>query len=263
MTVLAAFARRDFRIAASYRLPFVADLSWGVIDLVLYYFISKVVGPDPGADLQGAPTYFAFALAGILMSLVIESATSEISGRIRGEQLTGTLELLCAQPVRTGQLALGYAAFPLAFSVVRVFVYLAIAVVVLGMTTAQTDWLGVVVILGLSGFAFLGLGILAAAATIVFKQGEAIVEAAIFAMTFVSGALFPLSVLPDWLEPIGRAMPTSFAFEGLRDALFQGGGWGTEAAALAAIAVVGLPLCIWIFGAALARAKRAGTLNEY
>lgn len=263
MNTLAAFARRDFRIAASYRLPFVADLTWGVIDLVLYYFISKVVGPDPGADLQGAPSYFAFALAGILMSLVIESATSDISGRIRSEQLTGTLELLCAQPVRTSQLALGYASFPLAFAVVRVFVYIGIAVVALGFAADQTDWVGVVVILVLSGVAFLGLGILAAAATIVFKQGEAIVDAAIFAMTFISGALFPLSVLPDWLEPIGRAMPTSFAFEGLRDALFRGEGWGPEAGALALIAIVGLPLCVWIFGKALAHSTRAGTLNEY
>ena len=52
----------------------------------------------PAADLQGAPSYFAFAVAGILVSLVVASATAEIAGRVRDEQLTGTLELLCAQP---------------------------------------------------------------------------------------------------------------------------------------------------------------------
>lgn len=263
MNVLAALARRDFLIARSYRLPFVADVSWGVIDVVLYYFVSKVVGPEPGADLQGAPSYFAFALAGILVALVIESATSEIAGRIRDEQLTGTLELLGAQPVRDGQLALGYAAFPLAFAVARVAVYLAVAIVVLGLSTADTDWLGVVVMLVASGAAFLGLGILAAAATIVFKQGEAIVDAAIFAMVFVSGALFPLEVLPDWLQAIGRVMPTSFAFEGMRDALFSGGDWAVEAMTLVAIGVVGVPLAVLVFGAAVRHAKRAGTLAEY
>ena len=79
-----------------------------------------------------------------------------------------------------------------------------ISIVALGFATDSTDWLGVAVMLLLSGGAFLGLGILAAAATIVFKQGEAIVDAAIFAMVFVSGAFFPLSVLPRWLEAIGR-----------------------------------------------------------
>jgi len=263
VTALLAMARRDFLVARSYRLPFVADLTWGVIDLVLYFFISKVVGPEPGADLQGAPTFFAFVLAGILVSLVIESAMGVISGRVRDEQLTGTLELLCAQPVRNAQLALGYAAFPLAFAVVRVAVYLVIAVVALGFSTDSTDWLGVAVMLVVSGGAFLGLGILAAGATIVFKQGEAIIDAAVFAMVFVSGAFFPLSVLPDWLEPIGRAMPTSFAYQGLRNALFQGGGWGTEAAVLGVIAVVGVPLTVVVFGAALTHAKRQGTLSEY
>ena len=44
-----------------------------VIDLVLYFFISRVVGIS-AADLGSAPSYFAFALVGVLMSLM--SATS-------------------------------------------------------------------------------------------------------------------------------------------------------------------------------------------
>ena len=195
--LLAAMARRDFLVARSYRLPFVADLAWGVIDLVLYYFISKVVGPVPGADLDGAPSYFAFALVGILVSLVIGTATGEIAGRIRDEQLTGTLELLCAQPLRAGQLAAGYAAYPIAFAIVRVAIYFVIAAFVL----EPGDRLRRLARrrrhaprFGRSPSA--ASGILAAAATIVFKRGEAVVDAAVFAMTFVSGALFPISVLP-------------------------------------------------------------------
>jgi ABC-type multidrug transport system permease subunit len=260
---LLALARRDFLIARSYRLPFVADLTWGLVDLALFYFISRVVGPDPAADLQGAPSYFAFAVAGILLSLMIGSATSDIASRIRDEQLTGTLELLCAQPLRAGQLAAGYAAFPIAYAAVRVALYLVVAVLVFDLGTEDTDWVGVVVMLAVSALAFFGLGVLAAAAVLAFKQGEGVVDAAVFAMTFVSGALFPLSVLPDWLEAIGRVMPTSFAFEGLRDALFAGGGWGVEALVLLAIAAVGLPLATWVFARALRHAKRRGNLAEY
>lgn len=263
MTALLALARRDFLIARSYRLPFVADLTWGFVDLALFYFISRVVGPDPAADLQGAPSYFAFAVAGILLSLMIGSATSDIASRIRDEQLTGTLELLCAQPLRAGQLAVGYAAFPIAYAAVRVTLYVVVAVLVFDLGTDDTDWVGVAVMLTVSALAFLGLGVLAAAAVLAFKQGEGVVDAAVFAMTFVSGALFPLSVLPDWLEAIGRVMPTSFAFEGLRDALFAGSGWGVEAVVLLAIAVVGLPASVWVFAQALRHAKRRGNLAEY
>lgn len=263
MTALLAMARRDFLLARSYRLPFLADLAWGVIDLVVYYFVSKVVGPVPAADLGGAPSYFAFALVGVLVSLVIGTATGEIAGRIRNEQLTGTLELLCSQSLRAGKLAAGYAAYPIVYAMVRVAMYFAIAALLLGLETGSADWVGVVVVLVMSAFAFGSLGILAAAATIVFKRGEAVVDVAIFAMTFVSGALFPVSVLPEWAQKIGDVMPTKFAFDGLRDALFTGEGWETSAVVLGVMGLVGIPLATWVFAAALRHAKRKGNLAEY
>lgn len=263
MSALVAFARRDFLIARSYRLPFLADLAWGVIDLVLYYFISKVVGPVPAADLDGAPSYFAFVLVGILVSLVIATASGEIAERIRNEQLTGTLELLCAQPLGAARLAAGYAAYPIVFAIVRVAFYFVIAVVVLGLATGSADWAGVMIVLAASAVAFIGLGIVAAAATLVFKRGEAVVDVAVFAMTFVSGAFFPVSVLPSWAQALGEVMPTRFAYDGLRRALFEGEGWGTSALVLAGIGVLGIPLAVWLFAAALRHAKRKGTLAEY
>ena len=262
MTVL-AFARRDFLVMRSYRLPFVADLAWGVLNLVVFHFISKVVGPVPADELDGAPSYFAFALVGILVSLVIGTATTEIAGRIRDEQLTGTLELLCAQPLRAGQLAAGYAAYPITFAIVRVTFYFLVAALFLSLETTSADWLGVTVMLLTSCFAFGGLGILAAATTIVFKRGIAIVDAAVFAMTFLSGAFFPVSVLPSWAQAIGALMPTRYAFDGLRMALFEGEGWATSALVLVAMGAVGIPLAVWVFAAALRHAKRKGTLAEY
>lgn len=257
----AALARRDFSLTRSYRTAFLFDLVWGTVNVVLYYFISRVVGVGSHSALGRAPSYFAFALAGILMSLIIDSAASEISSRLREEQLTGTLEMLVAQPVRGAAVALGTAVFPIAYAVARVGLYLAIAVLGLHLQTSATNWLGVVVLLVLAGAAFTALGVVAAAAVLTFKKA-AIVDAAVFAMTFVSGALFPLSVLPGWVQPIGRAMPTRPAFAGMRDALY-GGSWAGDAAVLAAIAAVGLPIAVVVFNLALERARRTGTLSQY
>ena len=261
MSALAALARRDLLLTASYRTGFAFDLAWGTIDVLVYYFISRVVGLAPGAGLQGAPSYFAFALAGILMSLIVSSAGSEIASGLRQEQLTGTLELLVAQPVRSASLAFGTAAFPFLYALARVALYLAIAVAGLGLATGSTDWLGVAAMLVVAGLAFVGLGIAAAAAVVVFKRG-AIVDAAIFAMTFVSGALFPLSVLPGWLQAIGKVMPTRPAFDGLRAALF-GGSWGADALVLLGVAALTIPVSLVLFELALAHAKRRGTLAQY
>jgi len=141
---VAALAARDLLLQRSYRLALPFDLFWGLIDLVLYYFISRVVG-SPAASLGRAPSYFDFALAGVLGSLVVASATSEIASRIREEELTGTLEAICAQPVRSRDLAFGWAAFPIAYAGARVALYLAVSVAFLHLHTATPSQLVVAV----------------------------------------------------------------------------------------------------------------------
>jgi ABC-2 type transport system permease protein len=260
--VVAALMRRDFELAQSYRLALAFDVGWGVLDLLLYFFISKIVEPSD-ADLGGAPSYFAFAVAGIVMSLVVTATSSEIAFRLRDEQLTGTLEILCAQPVRAVELALGLTSFPLVYAVIRSAAYLVIAALTLDLGASDADWPGVVVMLVSAGLAFAPIGVLAAAATVAFKRAGSIASVIVFGMTFVSGALFPIGVLPDWLQTIGQAMPTWFAFEGLRSALFEGSGWTSDASVLLLFAAIAMPCAVWLLACSLRHAKRRGTLAQY
>lgn len=259
---VAALMRRDFELAQSYRLAVVFDIFWGLLDLLVYFFISKIVVPGE-ADLGAAPSYFAFAAAGIVMSLVVTATSSEIAYRLRDEQLTGTLEILCAQPIRVVELALGLTSFPLVFAVLRAAGYLAIAELALDLGAADADWTGVIVMLVTAGVAFAPIGILAAAATIAFKRASSVASTIVFGMTLVSGALFPIEVMPDWLQAIGKAMPTWFAYEGLRSALFEGSGWSGDAAWLLVFAAVAMPLAITLLSASLAHARRMGTMSQY
>lgn len=261
--VAASLARRDFEINRSYRTAFVLDLFWGAIDVLFYYYVSRIVGVSPETDLGAAPSYFAFALAGMAISVVILSATTTISGRIREEQLTGTLEFICANPVRSSEVALGTAAYPFMYASVRVGVYLVVGVAFLGLSAGDVNWAGVAVIVPLSAFSMLGIGVLAGAATVVFKRGGSVVTVAVFGMTFISGALFPIELLPAWLQPLGQAMPTAAALDGLREALYGGGGVWSAALILTAWGIVLLPLSLWLFAAAVDKARVQGALAQY
>lgn len=44
---------------------------------------------------------------------------------------------------------------------------------------------------------------------------------AIFAVAPISGIYYPISVLPDWLQPIAHALPSAHVFEGMRAVLFE------------------------------------------
>ena len=247
-----AFAARDFAIARSYRLPFILDAFFGVLQLAVYFFISQTL-PEAGAELGGAPSYFAFAAVGLIVAIVVQAASEELAYQLRNQQLSGTLEVIVAQPLGVAELCWGLAAFPFVFALARAAVYLAVAAVWMELDVAQTSWIGLVAVFVVSAVALSAIGLLAGALVIVLKRGEALASMAVFA----------ISALPDWLEPLAKILPLRFAYEGVRAALFEGEGWGVDVLVLLGFGVVGVPLAVWVFARALRFAARQGSLGQY
>jgi ABC-2 type transport system permease protein len=261
--VVAAIVRRDFLITRSYRLPFVLDALYGLLELAVYFFISRTFHGFQAASLQGAPSYFAFAAVGIVVAVVVAAAASGLASRLREEQLTGTLEALAAQPVTTAEMCLGLAGFPLLFSVVRAAVYLSVASVWMDLDLSRVSWIGLILVLLATGTSLSVLGVVSGALVLVLKRGDVLANVLLFGTTLLCGSVFPISALPNWLEPIGKVLPLRFAFDGARAALFRGDGWGTDFVVLLVFSLAGLAVAIWIFDLALRRARRAGTLGQY
>jgi ABC-2 type transport system permease protein len=255
--------RREYASRRTYRLAFVLDLLFGVANLLVYYFISKALGVGANADLGGAPSYFAFALVGIAITNVIGAASTGLAYRVREEQFTGTLEALMVQPVTLTELSAGLAGYPFLFSMGRAAVYILAGGWLLGVDFGSTDWLGFVVMLIVSALAFGSLGVVLGGVMLVVKRGEAVVGFFTYALGILGGAFFPISALPSWLEPIARIVPTRFAFEGLRHAIFVGGGWTRDAVILLVMGLVSLPLASYLFTKAVDYTRRAGTLTQY
>jgi ABC-2 type transport system permease protein len=255
--------RRDFFVTTSYRVPFVLDLVFGVLNLAIYFFISRTFQDFPSESLHGAPSYFAFAAVGIAITMVIDAASTGLARKIREEQLTGTLEALLTQPITVSELSFGLAGFPFVFAMLRALFYLLVAAVLLGVDFSEADWLGFVLVLMASGLAFAGLGVLSGAVMMVVKRGDVLVGVLVFGMGLASGAFFPVAVLPDWIQPVGEVVPTRFAFDGLRSAIFLGEGWGRDAVTLVLFGIVSLPLAVFAFDKALAYARRTGSVSQY
>jgi ABC-2 type transport system permease protein len=255
--------RRDLEIRRSYRIAFVLDLTLGFLNLVIYFFISRTFGDAARENLGSAPSYFAFVLVGIALTVVVQSATTEVARVLRQEQLTGTLEALLTQPVTSAQLALGLAALPFGFAMVRVAFYVAVGSLWLDLDVANASWGGFVAVLAATGVAMLAIGVAACAVVLVVKRGEILVGMVMFAMGVLGGAFFPVSVLPVWLETVGRVVPTRFAFEGARNAIFSGTDWSGDAGILLLFAAVLLPPSVLAFRQSLALARRMGSLGQY
>lgn len=254
--------RRDYLIRTSYRLALILDFFIGVLDVVVFYFISQTFKDGATASLGAAPSYFAFALVGIAVTAVIQATSSGIGYAIRDEQLTGTLEALVTQPLSAIEMAIGMCGIPFVLATFRVALYLIVGGALLGVSFAQADWPGLVIVLTATATAMSSIGIATAAAVMVVKRGQSLSALLIFGLSLLGGAFFPVSVLPDWLEPLASIVPTRFAFDGLRAALY-GGTWWDDALVLVAFSVVTVPAAIWLFDRALLHGRRAGSLAQY
>ncbi len=258
-----ALVGREYMINRSYRLTLPLDIFFGFLNLIIFFFISKTFHGGASAGLAGAPDYFAFASVGIALGLVIQTASVRIAHRMREEQLTGTLEALVAQPIRGSELSIGLAGFDVVFAMARATLYILVAWLFLGVDLSRASWLGFSLVLLCAGTAMAAIGIVLAAGVLVFKRAELAGLMVTLALSTLGGAAFPVRVLPDWLDPIVRVVPTRFAFDGVRHALFRGTGWSGDAGALLLISAVSLPVAFLVFNGALELAKRRGSLATY
>jgi ABC-2 type transport system permease protein len=260
---IGALIGRDWRITRSYRTAFLTDLAFGFLNLAAYYYISRTLRAGVHRGLAGAPNYFAFAAVGVALSVVLQAAITGVSRRLRDEQLTGTLEALCVQPISAAELALGLAGFPFLFAATRAFIYLLAAGAFLGLSFAHCDWPALLISFTVSGLAFAGLGVALAAIVLVFKRADSVGALGTFGLSMLGGAFFPIAVLPNWLRPLADVVPTRYAFDAVRGSLFGGQSWSDPVLALGAIGIGTMAIALWLFGAGLRHSMRQGSLNQY
>jgi ABC-2 type transport system permease protein len=260
---VAALLWRDYLIRASYRVVLVLDLFIGILDVGVYYFISRTFEGAATASLGPAPSYFAFALVGIALTTVINATSAGVANRLREEQLTGTLEALVTQPVSAVEMAVGMCGLPFLFATLRVAIYLVVGGALLGVDFSHASWIGFALVLTFTAVTMSAVGIATAGAVMVLKRGQTIAALIIFGMGLLGGAFFPVSVLPDWLEALGSVVPPRFAFDGLRQALYAGEDWQGDALALLAYSCVLVPVAVWLFGRSLLYCRRSGSLAQY
>ena len=85
-------------------------------------------------------------------------------------------------------------------------------------------------------------------------------------LTLLSGAYFPLDLLPGWAAAIAEYNPITVAVDGMREALLVGADWSATARAvltLVAASAASLTLGLLAFSFAVARERRRGTLGVY
>ncbi len=107
------------------------------------------------------------------------------------------------------------------------------------------------------------MGVAVAALILRFGMGaESLAWALVIGMAPLCAVYYPIEVLPDWLEPVARALPPSYVFEGLRAAIGEQEFRVDLLVRAAALNAVYAALATWFFTAMLTSARTRGTLVQ-
>ena len=262
-----AFLRRDFLIAWSYRMSFFSEISGILVTAITFYFVGRMVNESVLPTYAGERvTYMEFAAIGIVFGALLAVGLGQVASAVRQEQLMGTLESLLMTPTSPATIQVGSVAYPLLLLPLRTGIFLALIALAFGLDFSASG-------IAPAAFVFLiftpfvwGLGLLSAAAVMTFKRGTAAVGLTVTVLVLLSGAYFPLELLPRPIELLAQVNPLALAIDGVREALLGDAGWGglgSEILLLVPMAVVSLAAGVTAFRLSVRRERERGTIGLY
>ena len=264
---LAMLFLRDLTVARSYRAAFVLELFYALFGVASFYFLSKfIASPQLERSLPQGTSYFSFVLVGLAFFDYLTVALHTFDGSLQEARQNGTLENLLVTQTSLPVILAGSSLYPFVLMSLRTVIYLGWGVALFGFPLREANLPGALMILAASILACSGLGILSASYLLVFKRGNPVNWAIVGLSSVVSGMMYPVSVLPVWLQYVARLIPITYALEGMRAALL---GHATlqdlwpSLAALLIFAAILLPVSFATFSWALRRTKITGTLTHF
>jgi ABC-2 type transport system permease protein len=265
--VLAAFFRRELALVARYRFYLITRaLAFGSVVLALY-FLSRFVGAGANPHLtRYGGDYLAFSVVGLLVTELQQVGVAALASRVRTAQLMGYLEAELASPAPPWMVLASAPVYEFVGATLRSTAYLLGAWWLLDVDLARANWTSVALAVPVVVLAFAGVGLLAAATTMLTRRANPVALVLGAASMFLSGVLYPVSVLPAWLQTTGQFLPLTHALEALRLALLLGAPPSALAASLRALALFALllaPAGLALFVFALRRARIDGSLSHY
>ena len=262
-----AFIKKDFLIWKGYKLSFILEWLGILTSIFTLYFITKLFGKGASPYLiEYGGQYFPFALLGIAFSSYLTVALGSLSGKIREEQMMGTLEAMLVSPTRISTIIISMSMWDFILSSINMFIYLLFGIWLFGVNLNYSNLFTVFVILLLTVISFSSIGIIAASFIMVFKRGNPVIWLITTFSVLFGEVFFPASVLPKKLQVISHLLPITYSLRGLRLSLLQGYSLKVllpEITVLLIFSVLLLPLGIFLFKFAVNKAKMDGSLTHY
>ncbi len=265
-----AFIIRDFQLALSYRVEFFIRLLWILGISTTFYFISRIFAGFPLAQYSQWQNPLAAWLTGMAMLNYFMTGFSALANAIRQEQMQGTLESVLLTPINVPTVIVSSSAWAYVDATFNSFLYLFFGWLFFNVNYKGNLFLALAFLI-LTTLVLASIGILSASFAMVFKRGDPFAILLGAGTALFSGVFFPKEMLQEALGSTGgKALsyinPSTHGLDGIRGVLIQGKDFSEVESSfyiLVGFLAVLLPFSLWVFGRAIKRAKREGSLIQY
>ena len=190
------------------------------MNAILFFYFSKLVDSSPNPYLDGS--YYMYVIYGVAATDLSVVIINRLNNEIRDYQLTGVIDsLLSSNHSDLKILVLSYP-FGIFMALIRFFIYIFLASFISGQNIFDINNLPhLILIISLYIAVIIGIGLMAASLTVLFKRGNPILYIYFFLSSSIGGVFFPPTVFPSYVQFVSEVMPIKILLDILRE--FQTG----------------------------------------
>lgn len=257
-----ALTNRDLRKWYTNPVQLITSLIQPVVWLALFgkavnfgEFIAKAGGTQAEQNaillnLFGTTSYFSFLGCGMIAFVVL--FTSAFSGMsVVFDRRFGFLNKALSTPVARGAIVMGKVLQSVGRSLIQSAIVLVIAII-LGMDTAHFTVVGIAgtfVIIFLMATGLSALFTMLALRSSDWQTQVAIINLINLPLLFASNAIFPVTIMPTWLQDVVTVNPVSYANDAVRQLLI--GATGSNSLLLDFGVLIGFAIVLSVIGIVL------------
>src|ERR1044071_2116401 len=224
LRALFVIARKDWKVFWRYPLNAVSNIFQPIIWITPVYFMGKAFSTNGQAlgfaAYSGTSDYMSFILLGTVLTNFILTVFWGMGYALKNDMDAGVLESNWLTPVPRLLILVGRTLSSLLVTAITSGFMLALGGALFGFhpngNTLAAFLTAIPMLLGLYGFGFAF-----AAAVLLMREANTLVDVSSFLVQGLSGTNFPVNSLPTWLIPIALILPLTYGLDAVRGLLLQ------------------------------------------
>tara|TARA_A100001011_G_scaffold356563_1_gene400701 strand:+ start:19394 stop:20206 length:813 start_codon:yes stop_codon:yes gene_type:complete len=265
--VLKATFIKDIKNYRTYKFSLVGESILSLIVIIFIFFASKTYEDSISNYLSRyGNNYFMFLFTGATLMLFISRTFSSLPQIVGSAQSLGYFENLIQVKSKFSYICISSIFFPMIQAILRVCLIYFCSLVLTENMIEPNNFLELCFLLIFSSIPLIGISLIFVSVLIVYKKTNFLNSLFLMGCTIFSGIIYPISVMPSFMQQISYFFPTTYSIELIRSRILEQTPYSDLIMLLVIISLISfLAILIGLFSLkrSIEIVKKNGTLSHF